>query len=141
MKNTLETRLGLFVALVVLAAFLIINTVGGLDQLRRGNHIRALFDTAQELKVGDRVKMAGVEIGRVEGIAITNNKVMVSMKLKPDVGVKTDSTASIKFAGLMGQSFVSIAFGTSDAPPAMNGAFIKTVEQPDLSAIMQKLDN
>src|SRR6185295_18555204 len=94
-----------------------------------------------ELKVGDRVKMAGVEIGRVEGIAITNNKVMVSMKLKPDVGVKTDSTASIKFAGLMGQSFVSIAFGTSDAPPAMNGAFIKTVEQPDLSAIMQKLDN
>src|SRR6185295_675686 len=106
MKNTLETRLGLFVALVVLAAFLIINTVGGLDQLRRGIHIGALFDTAQELKVGDRVKMAGVET-----IAITNNKVIVSMKLRPDVGVKTDSTASIKFAGLMGQSFVAIAFG------------------------------
>ena len=49
MKNTLETRLGLFVALVVLAAFLIINTVGGLDKFRKGLHIRALFDTAQEL--------------------------------------------------------------------------------------------
>lgn len=141
MKNTLETRLGLFVALVVLAAFLIINTVGGLDQLRRGIHIAALFDTAQELKVGDRVKMAGVEIGRVETIAITNNKVMVAMKLRPDVGVKTDSSASIKFAGLMGQSFVAIAFGGLDAPPAVNGTIIHSTEQPDLSVIMQKLDN
>ena len=39
MKNTLETRLGLFVAMVVFAAFLIINTVGGLDKFRRGLHL------------------------------------------------------------------------------------------------------
>lgn len=141
MKNTLETRLGLFVALVVLAAFLIINTVGGLDKFRRGLHIRALFDTAQELKVGDRVKMAGVEVGRVEEISITNNKVMVTMKLKPDPGVKTDSSASIKFAGLMGQSFVSIAFGKLDSPPATDGFIIPSTEQADISAIMTKLDN
>ena len=70
----------------------------------------------QELKVGDSVKMAGVEIGRVEKIALTDNKVKVTMKLHPDAVVKTDSKAIIKFTGLMGQNFVAIDFGSPDAP-------------------------
>jgi len=141
MKNTLETRLGMFVAIVAIAAFFIMFVVGGLDRFQRGLHLFALFDTAQELKVGDRVKMAGVEIGKVEDINLTTNKVKVTMRLRADVGVKTDSIATIKFAGLMGQNFVSIEFGSPAAPPATEGTILNTTEQPDLSAIMQKLDN
>lgn len=141
MKNTLETRLGLFVTLVALAGFLIINSIGGMDKFRRGNHVSALFNSAMELKVGDRVKMAGVEIGRVEAITLATNKVKVMMKLREDAMVKTDSTATIKFAGLMGQNFVAIDFGTPAAPLATDGIFLSTVEQPDLSTIMAKLDN
>jgi len=59
MRNTLETRLGIFVALAVIAAVLILETVGGVDRFRRGYHLKADFRTVQELKVGDRVKMAG----------------------------------------------------------------------------------
>jgi phospholipid/cholesterol/gamma-HCH transport system substrate-binding protein len=70
----LKTRLGLFVALVVFAAFLIINTVGGLDKFRRGLHVYALFNAAHELKKGDSVKMAGVEIGRVEEITLSHQQ-------------------------------------------------------------------
>ena len=95
----------------------------------------------QELKVGDSVKMAGVEIGRVEKIALADDKVQVTMKLHPDAVVKTDSKAIIKFTGLMGQNFVAIDFGSPDAPQAVDGAVLETVEQPDLSAIMAKLDN
>src|SRR5690349_13404202 len=141
MKNTLETRLGLFVALVVFAAFLIINTVGGLDKFRRGLHVHALFNTAQELKIGDRVKMAGVEVGRVESIALSTNKVKVTMKLHLGTAVKTDSTATIKFAGLLGQNFVSIDFGSPGARLLEDNQYVSTAEQPDLSAIMAKLDN
>ena len=100
-----------------------------------------LFDTVQELKVGDSVKMAGVEIGRVEKIALADGKVTVTMKLHPDAVVKTDSQAIIKFAGLMGQNFVAIDFGSPGAPLAVDGAVLETVEQPDLNAIMAKLDN
>ena len=60
--------------------------------------------------------MAGVEIGRVEKITLANGKVTVAMKLHPDAVVKTDSQAVIKFAGLMGQNFVAINFGTPGAP-------------------------
>ncbi len=106
----------------------------------RGNHVSAQFDTVQDLKVGDRVKMAGVEIGRVEKIALTDDKVSVTMKFKPDAAVKTDSKAAIKFTGLMGQNFVAISFGAPGSPTAEDGAVLETAEQPDLSAIMAKLD-
>jgi len=41
----------------------------------------------------------------------------------------------------MGQNFVAIDFGSPGAPKAVDGAILETVEQPDLSAIMAKLDN
>lgn len=141
MKNTLETRLGLFVALIVLAAVFLIQIIGGVDQFKRGHRIHALFNSAQELKVGDRVKMAGVEIGRVEAVQLTNNKVQVTMKLRADAVVKTDSIATIKFTGLMGQNFVAVDFGSLDAPLATQDTILNSTEQPDLNAIMTKLDN
>lgn len=142
MKNSLETRIGIFVALTALAAVIILEMVGG-PRFTRGYHIEALFDNALELKVGDRVKMAGVEVGRVEdiGLAENQNKVRVKMKVRRDAGVKTDTVATIKFSGLLGQNFVSLDFGSPNGRPVNDGAVLRTEEQPDLSAIMTKLDN
>ena len=140
MKNSLETRLGFFAAMIVIAAVLILEMLGSLESLKKGKRIHALFNTAQELKEGDRVKMAGVEIGRVEKIRIAESKVRVTMKLAEGAVVKTDSTATIRFAGLMGQNFVSIDFGTPGAQPADNGTVIPSAEQPDLNALMQRID-
>jgi phospholipid/cholesterol/gamma-HCH transport system substrate-binding protein len=141
MKNSLETRLGIFVVLVVLAAWAIMETLGGIEMLHSGYRVSALFSTAQDLKVGDNVKMAGVEIGRVEKIALADGKVRVTMKLHPDAIVKTDSKAVIKFTGLMGQNFVAVDFGSPDAPKAVDGALLETEEQPDLNAVMAKLND
>lgn len=141
MKNSLETKLGYFVVLAVFAAWLITETLGGLQIFHPGYRLYALFDTAQDLKVGNGVKMAGVEIGRVEGIALAGNKVKVTMKLNADAVVKTDSRATVKFTGLMGQNYVAIDFGSPDAPRAEDNAILATEEQPDLNAIMIKLDS
>jgi len=143
MKNTLETRLGIFVTLAVLAAVLILDVVGGTERFQRGYRLNALFSNIQDLKVGDRVKMAGVEIGRVERIGLdeTNNKVRVSMKLRQNVQVRTDSTASIRFTGLMGQNYVAVEFGSSGAPVLLNDNYIPTTEAADFSVIMKKMDN
>jgi phospholipid/cholesterol/gamma-HCH transport system substrate-binding protein len=143
MKNTLETRLGIFVALAVLAAVLIMETLGGPEWFRRGYHLNSEFNNVQDLKLGSQVKIAGVEVGKVDKIDLdeTNNKVRVTMKLKRSAIVRTDSTATIKFTGLLGQNFVSIDFGSPGSPRARDGFVLPSVEQPDLSAMMQKLDN
>ncbi len=143
MKNSLETRLGIFVALAVIAAVLILEIVGGIERFQRGYELSALFNTIQDLKEGDRVKMAGVEVGRVEQIRLdeTNNKVLVTMKLHKDVKVRTDSLATVKFTGLLGQNFVALDFGTAGSPLATPGTVLTSAEQPDLSAMMAKIDS
>ena len=140
MKNTLETRIGIFVAVAVLAAAIILERVGSFESFARGKHVNALFNNVQDLKIGDRVKMAGVEVGRVQDIQLTNNKVLVSMKVRPAAQVKTDSIATIKFTGLMGQNFVALNFGTPQGEPLKDNQFVDTEEQADLSAMMQKID-
>ncbi len=141
MKNTLETRLGLFIALAMIAGFLILQVIGDLNFFKPAFRIHARFGSIQELKVGDPVKMAGVPIGKVEKIQLSKGKVEVILRLGKDAPVKTDSIATIKFAGLLGQNYVSVDFGTDSAPLMTQDAEIKTTEQPDLSALMAKLDD
>ena len=141
MKNSLETRLGIFFALVFVAAFVLFEMVGGGRLFDSGIPIKARFNSAGDLKVGDPVKLAGVDIGRVQTIRIADGKVEVSMTVEPAAGVRTDSKASIKFTGMMGQNFMAIDFGSPASPVASTGALLESREQPDLAAIMSKLES
>ena len=129
MKNTLETRLGIFFALALIVAIFILEMVGATDWFRGGFRITASFKNAQELKKGDLVKTAGVEIGRVEDIALENGEAKVTLKIQRQYEIKTDAKAFIKFTGLMGQNFVSIEGGSPTAPKIETGS-IKTGELP-----------
>jgi phospholipid/cholesterol/gamma-HCH transport system substrate-binding protein len=139
MRNTLETRLGLFFALTFVAAIIVFEMIGG-PAFFRGYPLHARFTNVQELKKGDPVRMAGVDIGRVEDIRLVENKVDVSMKVRDQAKVRTDSKASIHFVGLMGQNYVSLDFGTPEAPTATPGTILTSTEQPDLSTVLAKLD-
>ncbi len=141
MKNTLETRLGLFFGLALVVAVVVMEMVGSFQFFKGGIRVRARFDTVQELSEGDPVKMAGVAIGRVERIRLTTNQVEVVMKLEKPRDVKTDSKASIRFSGFLGQNYVSLSFGSPTGENVADGTVLETTEQPDLGAIMAKLDN
>ena len=141
MKNTLETRLGIFFALALVVAVVILEMIGAAEYFKRGYQVNATFKTVQELKKGDLVKMAGVEIGRVENIELVGTRARVKMKINGKYQLRTDAVATIKFTGLMGQNFVSVDGGTEAAPAIAEGGTLLTYEQPDLSAIMVKLEN
>jgi len=143
MKNSLETRLGIFFALAMCAAVLLIETIGGANFFRKGYQITAYFRGIQDLKTGDPVKLAGVRIGSVSKIDLTNDVVEVSMKIDQGRTLRTTTKARVKFAGLMGQNFVDLDFGTPDGipiDPAIGGT-LQTVEQPDFNVLMARMEN
>src|SRR4051812_43040297 len=141
MRNTLETRLGIFFALALIACVVILELIGTRDLFKSGFPVKARFDDIQELKEGDPVRMAGVEIGHVSKINLVTNKVEVTMTVNKNSGVRTDSKAAIKFVGLIGQNFISIDFGTSNAPLATPGTLLDSTSQADLNSLMVKLQN
>jgi len=142
MKNTLETRLGLFFAVALVACAIILEMVGGFDFLRGGLLVNARFKNVQELKVGDPVKLAGKQIGRVDTIDFADARVRVRMKiLDPAAVVRTDTRATIKFSGLMGQNYVALDFGSDKGEIiTLPDQEIATDEQADIGALMSKLD-
>jgi phospholipid/cholesterol/gamma-HCH transport system substrate-binding protein len=139
MRNTLETRLGIFFALALIAGVVILEIAGTRDLLTKGYPVRARFENIQELKEGDPVKMAGVDVGHIEKIQLATNKVEVTMTINKKAAVKTDSKASIKFVGLMGQNYVSLTFGSRGAPTVTAGTLLDSEEQADLNSLMVKL--
>lgn len=140
MRNSLETRLGLFFAMVFVAGMVLLELAGGLDFFRKGVEIKARFDAVNELQVGAAVKLAGVPVGEVRRIAIEGNKVVVTLRVRTEAKVKTDSKAVVRFAGLMGQNYVELTFGSAGAPLVTTGTELEAQTLPDLGQIMAKLD-
>lgn len=140
MRNSLETRLGLFFAMAFVAGLVLLEIAGGLDFFRKGVEVRARFDAVNELQVGAPVKLAGVPVGEVRRIALDGSKVVVTLKVRTDAAVKTDSKAVIRFAGLMGQNYVELTFGSAGAPQVSEGTELQAETLPDLGQIMAKLD-
>lgn len=143
MRNSLETRLGIFFALAMCVAVLLIETVGGTDIFRRGYQISANFSTVHGLSVGDPVKLAGVRVGTVNGVELDNDVVVVTMKIDEGRRIRTTSQARVNFAGLMGQSFIDLSFGAPNEEfidPGFGGN-LQTVEQPDINDLMARMEN
>ena len=142
MKDSVESKLGMFFAFAVIALLIVLEFAGGLDYFKDYVRVHALFKNVQELKRNDLVKMAGVPVGRIERIdLVANGMADVTLKVLKSAEVKTDSKASLEFTGLMAQYFVALDFGTAGSVPAENGAILQTKEQPNLSELMGKLDN
>jgi|ERR1041384_6802586 phospholipid/cholesterol/gamma-HCH transport system substrate-binding protein len=140
MKNTLETRLGMFFAVAIIAAVVIIEVIGGTGFLKGGYRVHGYFNNVQDLKAGDPVKMAGFPIGRVEKIGLADGKVKVTMKIDRGVDIHTDSKAAVRFTGLLGQNFVAVDFGSPNAPKLEDDQNITTSETTDFGALMAKLE-
>lgn len=142
MKDTLETRLGIFFALAIIAGIIVLEMAGGFEKLKGGYRIYAYFKNVHELREGDPIKMAGLQVGRVESMAITNDRVRVTLKLNSGVIVKDDSKATIRFTSVLGgQNYVSIDFGSEKGVKLEPESVIETYEQPDINTLMSKLDN
>lgn len=141
MKSSLETRLGMFFAVVTIAGFILFEMLGGANVFNRGTVYRVRFNSARDLKVGDPVKLSGVPVGRVKGVAVVGNRVEVVLQVDPKAPVRTDSVAAIQFTGLMGQNFVALTFGREDAPLAVPDTLLQSREQADLSDLMTRLDS
>jgi phospholipid/cholesterol/gamma-HCH transport system substrate-binding protein len=79
-----------------------------------GYTLYANFDNISGLKTGDRVEIAGVQIGKVVAIGLDKERARVAMRVDGGVKVDDDAIAAIKTAGIIGDKYVSIAPGAGD---------------------------
>lgn len=120
-SRALEIMVGLFVCIGVAAVFVLtfrvasLDTVGGDGETYR---VSATFENIGGLKTGSAVTMAGVKIGRVKDISIDPASFEANVTLELSNSYNTipeDSNAKILTAGLLGEQYIGIEVGGSDA--------------------------
>ena len=110
-----EFIVGIF-ALLGIAALAVLSLRLGRIQLlpEPGYTIYANFDNISGLKKGDRIEIAGVQIGKVISIVLNRDRARIAMHLNKDVKIDDQAIAAIKTSGLIGDKYVSLAPGPGD---------------------------
>ena len=129
-RFTLEVIVGLFVVLGLCALGYLSIRLGQL-QLGQGRtyDLTAVFPTVAGLRVGAAIEIAGVQVGRVQDISLSNYAADVTLRLEKQVQLQEDAIASIRTRGLIGEKYVSITPGGSDRILKPGGR-IREVEPP-----------
>ncbi|BCK58109.1 MlaD family protein [Nocardia wallacei] len=68
----------------------------------------ALFTDANGLKVGDDVRLFGVQVGKVEGVSLDGAQARVHLSLKTDAPVYDNSRLAIRYQNLTGQRYIDL---------------------------------
>jgi phospholipid/cholesterol/gamma-HCH transport system substrate-binding protein len=118
--RVIETWVGIFVAIALIALFFLAMQVSNLGELRvaRGSYsVTARFENIGGLKVRSPVSMAGVTVGRVSRIGFDGKTYEAVVEMRIDPAYKTlpvDTSASILTAGLLGEQYIGLTPGGSD---------------------------
>jgi phospholipid/cholesterol/gamma-HCH transport system substrate-binding protein len=104
--------------------------------------VTAKFDNVGDLKVGARVSMAGVEVGRVKDIGFDamEHKAVVAMRLNTEFNqIPNDSSADINTRGVLGGKFISLQNGASDVYLKDNDRIAYTRSATSLEDMISRL--
>lgn len=143
MKQTkLEFLVGIFVLLGIAAlAYLSVKLGAGTMMGGETYVLEARFANAGGLNSGCSVMVAGVPVGQVEGIRVDSEdySAIVALRVMKSVKLPTDSMASIRTTGLIGDKFVSLSPGADEAYLKEGARITMTESAVDIESLIGKM--
>lgn len=140
-RVTLELIVGVFVMIGILClAYLSIKL--GKMELFGGDYytVTADFDSVSGLKPGASVEIAGVEVGRVDRIALEQrtDQARVFLQIRDGIKLQSDVIAAVRTKGIIGDKFIKLKPGGSSTLLAANGRIQDTESSVDLEELLSK---
>ena len=116
-KTKLELIVGVFVLIGIVCLGYLSIKLGKLELIGGDVYeVVAQFNTASGLKSGSAIEIAGVEVGRVRGITLKEDRAAVVLAVNNTVKLYTDTIASIKTRGIIGEKFLALSPGGGGDP-------------------------
>src|SRR5277367_5569790 len=120
-------RLGAFIVVTMAILVAGVFVIGSKQYLFQSTYqLKAQFDNVVGLAAGADVQVGGVHSGTVHSIELPHQpggKITVLMDMDKSTHeiIKGDSEASIETAGVLGNQYVAISFGSAGQPEVKNG--------------------
>lgn len=138
-----HTRTDVLVGIFVLAGLICLGylaiRLGKLEFFgTQGYVVFADFVSVAGLKLGDPIEIAGVRIGKVEGIGLAEDRARLTLRISDGVKLQDDVIASVRARGLIGDKFVLVTPGASDKIIPPGGKIRETDSPPDIPDLIGK---
>ena len=140
-RSSIEIAVGIFVLLGILSVGYLTIRLGKMELLGDGTYtVYAHFQSVSGLNAGASVEIAGVQIGQVGSISLSNEEkvAIVKMKIKKEVILSDDVIASVKTSGLIGEKYIKLSPGGSDQTLGPGDTIIETESAIDLEELISK---
>ncbi|MGL2964265.1 MlaD family protein [Flavobacterium sp. RSB2_4_14] len=142
-------KLGMFVIIGIVFFAITIYFIGKTQNLFGATfQLNANFKNVSGLKVGNNVRLSGINIGTVKSIEfVSDSLVKVNFVIQDDVQkyIKTDAMVSIGSDGLMGDKVLTISPGSKSTKVVEDNTYIlssKAVEMEDMmKSVKVSIDN
>ncbi|MEP7013250.1 MAG: MlaD family protein [Acidobacteriota bacterium] len=133
-------RVGLFTAIcLAILGFLVWKIEDWSPWGAKGKEVSAVFDSVAGLDDKAAVRVAGVRVGRVEGIGLEGRQAKVHMVLERPLGLTEGTTATIANLGLLGEKYVELIPGPAGAPPLPDKAVLHGTTPISFDQAMAKI--
>ena len=142
-EETKNLKMGLSVLSIVLLAFcIILFSRDDISHKDGGSYYQlyARFNRTDGLLVGDLVRLAGMDVGRVVHAKLDDNfKAILTLEIKEAVKLPDDSSAAIVSSGIMGPKYIEIEPGGSEDMLAPSGEFSYTQDAMVLEELIERI--
>jgi phospholipid/cholesterol/gamma-HCH transport system substrate-binding protein len=140
MSQTLKVGIFMSVTLALLA-WLILRIEDWNPFADEGRRVDAQFESVVGLDDKAAVRVAGVRVGRVDGIRLERRRALVTLLLDADLVLTEGAEASIANQGLLGDKFVELDPGPEGAPPLAADAVLPGRTPISFDDAMAKIDD
>ena len=135
-------KVGLFATLCLLILAYLILRVEDIELFApAARRIDALFDSVAGLDDKAAVRVAGVRVGRVDGVGLHGSRARVTLRLEQPLELTQGTKAAIATVGLLGEKYVELVPGPPEAPPLPAGAVLEGETPITFDDAMAKLDD
>ena len=138
-RLNLELTVGVFMIIGIVCLGYLSIKLGKMELWGKpGYEVFAIFSDIGGLRSGAPVVIAGVDIGRVEGISLKDYEAHVILQIKPGLQLHEDAVVSVKTRGLIGENFIQISDGAADETIKPGGRIRQTESAVDIGALISK---
>ncbi len=142
-EETRNLKIGLSVLLLTFIAFFAV--LFSRDEIShqgggRYYQLYARFNRTDGLLVGDLVRLAGMDIGRVVNARLDQNfKAILTLEVNEKIQLPDDSSAAIVSSGIMGKKYIEIEPGGSEDMLAPGSEFSYTQDAMVLEELIERI--
>jgi phospholipid/cholesterol/gamma-HCH transport system substrate-binding protein len=140
-----ELKVGVFIMIGIAILFIIVFSIGDINFVKRGYHIKVDFNFVDGIGSSAPVRVSGIGVGQIDGLKLyydekeKRTKAQLNAWIREGVKIEEDAVATISTLGFMGEKYMEISPGTPGNKFLKNGDLLVGKDPVSMAKVFENL--